>query len=297
MHLCAHNWMRPEPLEHSLRRLRSLGYTSIELAGEPDWYPVEETRALLQKYNIKCWGTVTIQYGTRDLTASDPEQRQATVQYMKDVVALSAALGGEITTIVPGRVGKTAADAGASAEDEWKWVVAGLREVAAFAQKKKIRIGVEPLNRFETHFLNRVDQALVLADAVGFGCGVAFDPFHLALEERDMLAAMRACGSRIVDFHVADNNRRAAGDGSFDWPGIMATLAETGYDGGLAVECMPPIDRSPIGRFGAAQLETEPLDVPAGQLQFIVDHGSAVLSEAYYTQLLKTSAETMRKFI
>ncbi|KAK8005733.1 xylose isomerase domain-containing protein TIM barrel [Apiospora arundinis] len=286
MHLCAHNWMRPEPLEHSLRRLSSLGYTSIELAGEPDWYPVEETRALLQKYNIKCWGTVTIQYGTRDLTASDPEQRQATVQYMKDVVALSAALGGEITTIVPGRVGKTAADAGASAEDEWKWVVAGLREVAAFAQEKKIRIGVEPLNRFETHFLNRADQALALADAVGFGCG-----------ERDMLAAMRACGSRIVDFHVADNNRRAAGDGSFDWTGIMATLAETGYDGGLAVECMPPIDRSPIGRFGAAQLETEPLDVPAGQLQFIVDHGSAVLSEAYYTQLLKTSAETMRKFI
>ncbi|KAK6856389.1 xylose isomerase domain-containing protein TIM barrel [Apiospora arundinis] len=297
MHLCAHNWMRPEPLEHSLRRLSSLGYTSIELAGEPDWYPVEKTCALLQKYNIKCWGTVTIQYGTRDLTASDPEQRQATVQYMKDVVALSAALGGEITTIVPGRVGKTAADAGASAEDEWKWVVAGLREVAAFAQEKKIRIGVEPLNRFETHFLNRVDQALALADAVGFGCGIAFDPFHLALEERDMLAAMRACGSRIVDFHVADNNRRAAGDGSFDWPGIMATLAETGYDGGLAVECMPPIDRSPIGRFGAAQLETEPLDVPAGQLQFIVDHGSSVLSDAYYTQLLKTSAETMRKFI
>lgn len=101
MHLCAHNWMRPEPLEHSLRRLSSLGYTSIELAGEPDWYPVEETRALLQKYNIRCWGTVTIQYGTRDLTAADPAQRRATVQYMKDVVALSAALGGEITTVVP----------------------------------------------------------------------------------------------------------------------------------------------------------------------------------------------------
>ncbi|KAK7973626.1 hypothetical protein PG989_015474 [Apiospora arundinis] len=288
MHLCAHNWMRPEPLEHSLRRLSSLGYTSIELAGEPDWYPVEETRALLQKYNIKCWGTVTIQYGTRDLTASDPEQRQATVQYMKDVVALSAALGGEITTIVPGRVGKTAADAGASAEDEWKWVVAGLREVAAFAQEKKIRIGVEPLNRFETHFLNRADQALALADAVGFGCGVAFDPFHLALEERDMLAAMRACGSRIVDFHVADNNRRAAGTGPSTglalWPRWPRRATTAGW-------------RSPIGRFGAAQLETEPLDVPAGQLQFIVDHGSAVLSEAYYTQLLKTSAETMRKFI
>ncbi|KAK7973531.1 xylose isomerase-like protein [Apiospora saccharicola] len=255
MHLSAHNWMRPEPLEHSLQRLSKLGYTSIELAGEPAWYPVDETRALLQKYNIRCWGTVTIQYGTRDLTSADDEERRATVQYMKDVVALSAALGGEITTVVPGRVGKT------------------------------------------THFLNRVDQALMLADEVGFDCGIAFDPFHLALEERDMLAAMRACEGRIVDFHVADNSRRAAGDGSFDWPAIVKTLAETGYDGGLAVECMPPIDRSPLGRFGAAQLETRPVDVAAGQLQFIVDHGSAVLSDEYYTQLLKTSAETMRRFI
>ncbi|KAK7916826.1 xylose isomerase-like protein [Apiospora marii] len=295
MHLSAHNWMRPEPLEHSLQRLRQLGYTSIELAGEPAWYPVDETRALLQKYNIRCWGTVTIQYGTRDLTSADAGERRATVQYMKDVVALSAALGGEITTVVPGRVGKTVATAGA--EEEWGRVVESLREVAAFAQDQKIRIGIEPLNRFETHFLNRVDQALLLADEVGFGCGIAFDPFHLALEERDLLAAMRACEGRIVDFHVADNSRRAAGDGSFDWPAIMKTLAETGYDGGLAVECMPPIDRSPVGRFGAAQLETKPVDVPAGQLQFIVDHGSAVLSDEYYTQLLKTSAETMRRYI
>ncbi|KAK8023243.1 xylose isomerase domain-containing protein TIM barrel [Apiospora marii] len=214
MHLSAHNWMRPEPLEHSLQRLRQLGYTSIELAGEPAWYPVDETRALLQKYNIRCWGTVTIQYGTRDLTSADAGERRATVQYMKDVVALSAALGGEITTVVPGRVGKTVATAGA--EEEWGRVVESLREVAAFAQDQKIRIGIEPLNRFETHFLNRVDQALLLADEVGFG---------------------------------------------------------------------------------AAQLETKPVDVPAGQLQFIVDHGSAVLSDEYYTQLLKTSAETMRRYI
>ncbi|KAK8074363.1 xylose isomerase domain-containing protein TIM barrel [Apiospora phragmitis] len=295
MHLSAHNWMRPEPLEHSLQRLSKLGYTSLELAGEPAWYPIEETRELLKKYNIRCWGTVTLQYGTRDLTSADAGERRATVQYMKDVVALSAALGGEITTIVPGRVGKTVATA--SAEDEWRWVVASLREVAAFAQEKQIRIGIEPLNRFETHFLNRADQALALADEVGLGCGIAFDPFHLALEECDILAAMRACGGRIVDFHVADHIRLAAGEGSFDWSRLTQTLAETGYDGGLAVECMPPIDRTPVGRFGAAQLETRPLDVPEGQLQFIVDHGSAVLSDEYYTQLLKTSAATMRKFI
>jgi D-psicose/D-tagatose/L-ribulose 3-epimerase len=287
--------MRPEPLEHTLKRIKTLGYTSIELAGEPSLYPIYETRQLLERYNIQCWGTVTIQSGTRDLTAVDPQQRKATIQYMKDVILLCAGLGGKIVTVVPGRVGKLVPTS--TPETEWRWVVDALREVAAFAKEHNVRVGLEPLNRFESHFLNRTDQALALADEVGYDCGIAFDPFHLALEEKDLFAAMRACGSRIVDFHVADNNRLAAGDGSFDWPKIMSVLTEIGYDGGLAVECMPPIDRTPVGNFGSEQLELEDLDVSPEQLQFIIDHGSSVLSDAYYTDLFKRSAETLRPFL
>jgi len=208
---------------------------------------------------------------------------------------MCAELGGKIVTVVPGRVGKIVPTS--TPENEWKWVVEGLREVAALAQEKNVRIGLEPLNRFETYFLNRTDQALALADEVGYGCGIAFDPFHIALEEKDLFAAIRLCGSRIIDFHVADNNRLAAGHGSFDWSKIMSVLAEVGYDGGLAVECMPPIDRTPVGKFGAEQLETEALDVLPEQLQFIIDHGSGVLSDAYYTELLRQSAETIRPFL
>jgi sugar phosphate isomerase/epimerase len=288
--------MRPESLETSLKRLSSLGYSSIELEGEPDLFPIDATRALLAKYNIKCWGAVTIMQGTRDLTAVDPKQRQDTIQYIKDVISLSAALDGQIVTIVPARVGKIVPTS--SPTEEWNWVVEALREVAEFAKTKGIRIGIEPLNRFETYFLNRTDQALALADAVGHDCGIAFDPFHLALEEKDMLDAMRRCGSRIVDFHAADNNRLAAGDGSFNWPEIMTVLRETGYTGALAVECMPPIDRSPVGQFSRNQVEadTKNVDVAPDRLQFIIDHGSALLSDEYYTYLMKRSAETLRPF-
>lgn len=291
--------MRPESLETSLKRLSALGYSSIELEGEPDLFPIDKTRALLAKYNIKCWGAVTIMQGTRDLTATDPQQRRDTIQYIKDVISLSAALGGQIVTIVPARVGKIVPTA--SPEQEWTWVVEALREIAEFAHATTngaIRIGIEPLNRFETYFLNRTDQALALADAVGYNCGIAFDPFHLALEEKDMLDAMRKCGSRIVDFHAADNNRLAAGDGSFNWPEIMGVLRETGYKGALAVECMPPIDRSPVGNFSRNQVEADAknVDVAPDRLQFIVDHGSALLSDEYYTYLLKRSAETLRPF-
>lgn len=98
--------MRPEPLEQTLDRLSSLGYSSVELTGEPDQYPVEETGALLKKYNISCWGTVTIQQGQRDLIAADPQHRRDSINYVKDVIVLSASLGGQIVTVVPGNLGK-----------------------------------------------------------------------------------------------------------------------------------------------------------------------------------------------
>ncbi|CAG9981917.1 unnamed protein product [Clonostachys byssicola] len=294
MHLSTHTWMRPEPLEVTLKRAQSLGYKSIELAGEPTQYPVQETRGLLEKYGIKLWGTVTIQQGKRDLLAVDPQERRDTIQYVKDVVALSAELGGKITTVVPGRVGKIAPTS--PAEIEWKWAVEGLREIAEFAQGKGVKIGLEPLNRFETYFLNRTDQALALAEEVGFDCGIAFDPFHLALEEVDLIAAIKACGPRIVDFHVADHNRLAAGDGSFNWPQIMGALVETGYDGALAMESVPPIDRTPLGKYGKVQSESDTVDVHPDHMQFIIDHGSALLSDVYYTGLLRRTAETLSPF-
>ncbi|CAH0054635.1 unnamed protein product [Clonostachys solani] len=294
MHMSTHTWMRPEPLEVTFKRAQSLGYKTIELAGEPAQYPVQETRELLEKYDLKLWGTVTIQQGKRDLLAVDPQERRDTIQYVKDVVTLSAELGGKITTVVPGRVGKIAPTS--SAENEWKWAVEGLREIAEFAKGKGVKIGLEPLNRFETYFLNRTDQALALAKEVGFDCGIAFDPFHLALEEVDLIAAIKACGPLIVDFHVADHNRLAAGDGNFNWPQIMAALVETGYDGALAMESVPPIDRTPLGKYGQRQSETEAVDVHPDHMQFIIDHGSALLSDVYYTGLLRRTAETLSPF-
>jgi sugar phosphate isomerase/epimerase len=290
MHLSTHNWMRAEPLETTLKRIKRLGYESIEISGEPTQYPSAETKALLKKHGIRCWGAVTLTLGERNLAASDSAQRAQSVAYVKSVVQMVSDLDGEIITIVPATVGKVIPDS--TPENEWGWVRDGLKDVYELATQLGVRMAIEPLNRFETYFINRGDQALAMADAVGPKCGVCLDAFHMNIEETDFLGAIRHVGKRLYDFHAADNNRLAPGQGALDWHAIVRTLKASGYDGALTAEFVAPIDRTPVTPF-RNQLETHPIDISAEQLKFIQDHGSSVLSEEFYTGLAAKTADTL----
>ena len=290
MHLSTHNWMRAEPLETTLNRIKRLGYQGIEISGEPTQYPVGPTRDLLKRHGIRCWGAVTLTLGERNLAARDPDQRAKSVQYVKSVVQMVSELDGEIITIVPATVGKVVPDS--TPENEWAWVRDGLKDVYQLAERLGIRMAIEPLNRFETYFINRADQALAMADAVGHKCGVCLDAFHMNIEERDFLGAIRHTGKRIYDFHAADNNRLAPGQGALDWKAIAQTLKSVGYDGALTAEFVAPIDRTPVTPY-PKQLETNPVNITPEQLKFIQDHGSSLLSEEFYTSLAAKTAETL----
>jgi sugar phosphate isomerase/epimerase len=294
MHLSTHNWMRAEPLEVTLRRIKRLGFESIEISGEPRQYETKAARPLLKQYGIRCWGAVTLTLGERNLAASNPAQRAKSVDYVKSVVTMVKELEGTEITIVPATVGKIVPDS--TPELEWQWVVAGLQEVYAYAVQCGVRMAIEPLNRFETYFLNRADQALRLAQEVGPECGVCLDVFHMNIEEVDMHAAIRKVGKRLVDVHVAENNRLAPGMGNVDWPRLVATLREVGYDGALTMESVAPVDRTPVSPW-PNQVEKNPVDIPPEQLKFIQDHGSSLLSEAFYTMLYETASKTLLPLI
>ena len=161
VHLSMHNWMRAEPLELTLNRLADSGYESIEIRGEPMRYDTKQVLSLLERYGLRCWGSVTMMTSGRDLVHEDPYVRLGTIQYMKDTVRMISELGGAGFCIVPSTVGKL--EPMAPPEQEWAWAVEGLRQVYDVARSLDVRIGVEPLNRFETYFINRHDQALQLA--------------------------------------------------------------------------------------------------------------------------------------
>ncbi|MGI9623661.1 MAG: sugar phosphate isomerase/epimerase family protein [Acidimicrobiales bacterium] len=294
MHLSMHNWMRSEPLDVTLARLKRYGYGSIEIKGEPDQYDTKEVRAQLDHYGLDCWGAVTLTLAERNLCAKDEAQRAATVQYMKDCVTMVKELNGHEITIVPATVGKVEPDG--TPEDEWRWCVDGLKEIHEHASAAGVVMAIEGLNRFETYFINRGDQALALADAVAPDVGVCLDAFHMNIEEVDFLQAIRDVGPRLKDFHIADNNRMAAGMGSLDWPAIVGTLQDIGYDGALTVEFVAPVDRTPANQYPDA-VETNPVDISPEEMQFIIDHGSSLLSEGFYDMLVEKCATTILPLI
>jgi sugar phosphate isomerase/epimerase len=290
-----HNWMRVEPLDRTCERLAQCGYESIEIMGEPEQYADRAAvRATLEKHGIRCWGSVTLMLEDRDLLHPDDAKRAASVRYVRDCVDLVADLGGQEITIVPGLVGKTKPTA--PAEQEWEWAVSGLREIYEHAGPKRVRMALEPLNRFETYFLNRGAQAVALAEEVGEDCGVCLDCFHINIEEADPLAAIRDAGGRLADFHIADSNRMAAGMGHMDWPAIVDQVRSVGYDGALTVEFVPSIDRTPINPYPDA-LETEEVEISEGLAQFIEDHGSDVVNDKFYTWLVQSTADTLLPLI
>ena len=296
MHLSMHNWMRAEPIEVTVARLAKYGYESIEISGEPYIYDTKHVKSVLDEHGIRCWGAVTLMLEERNLVAKDPAQRAASVKYTKDCVTMVKELDGYELTIVPATVGKVVPDG--TPEEEWQWAVESMQEIYAHALKEGVKLAVEPINRFETYFVSRANQAIALAKATGPECGVCLDAFHLNIEEVDPYEAIRAAKGLLVDFHVADTNRFACGWGHWDWAKLVATLKEIGYDGALTVEFVAPVDRTPANPHPTmVETDLSKVDISPEQLKFIIDHGSSILTEEFYSGQVKVCADTLLPLI
>ncbi|WP_048905164.1 sugar phosphate isomerase/epimerase [Pedobacter sp. V48] len=294
MELSIHNWMRSETIETTIRRASGLGYTKLEIAGSPEHYDTNLVRKLLKEYGLTCWGSVTLMLEDRNLLAKDEAQRAKSVQYVKDVVRMVKELDGHMVSVVPGTVGKIVPDG--RPEEEWQWAVESLKVVYEYAEQSGILIGIEPINRFETYFINRGDQALALAQAVGSNCGVCLDTFHMNIEETDMFETIRRAKGKLIGFHVADNNRMAPGMGNLNWSKIIDTLHEVGYNEVLSVEFCSPLDRTPANPYPNS-VDENPIDLSPEQKKFLEDHGSTSVSEEFYTMLTQKSFETLSSLI
>ncbi|MFI1168051.1 sugar phosphate isomerase/epimerase family protein [Streptomyces sp. NPDC020801] len=289
MRLSMHNWMRPEPLEVTVPRLARCGYDAIEISADPRGTDLAATARLLEEHRISCAGGLALFMGGRDLVHEDSFIRQAGFTYLIETIDFVAALGGTFVT-VPCTVGKLVPMA--DAQLEWDWYVSALREAQKHADGHGIRLAIEPLTRYETYLINRADQALRLADEVSETCGICLDIFHMNIEEADWRAAIRSCAGRLVNFHVAENNRLPPGSGAIDWTALLRELLAAGYDGHLSVEFMPALDRTPLSQRQITDAADGSLS--QGMIKWLRDHASGVLPEDLYEAYTAQSADVLR---
>jgi sugar phosphate isomerase/epimerase len=114
----------------------------------------------------------------------------------------------------------------------------GLAEVGGHAAAEGVVLLFEPLNRYENHMVNTLEQGAELIAAAGSpGVRLLADTYHMNIEEDDPCAALRAAAGVLGAVHLSDSNRHQPGMGHVPFGAVLATLAEVGFDGVLSVEC------------------------------------------------------------
>lgn len=226
--------------ERNMARIAALGYDGVELAiREPAAMAVDNLLMLLERYNLAVPAIGTGQaWGEERLSFTDPSAgvRAAAVERACAHVPFASRVGAQI---VIGLLRGVVQD-GVPFEQAMAWLVDALRQVAAVAAKRDVKVCLEPLNRYETGLIHTVAGGLALLDDVGCdNVGLLLDTFHMNIEEPDIAASIRQAGDRLFHFHVADSNRWYPGAGHIDFGEILRALDEAGYDGFISCECLP----------------------------------------------------------
>ena len=122
-------------------------------------------------------------------------------------------------------------------DEEWKRVVGTYHAIEDTLTDTGVTIAIEPLNRFETYFLNTAEDAVRLCDEIGHPqVGILFDTFHANVEEKNIADGYRTVARHLKHVHTCENDRGTPGSGHVDWAGVFRALREIGYDGHLTIE-------------------------------------------------------------
>jgi len=171
-----------------------------------------------------------------NLCSDKADERKAGVEQIKKMVDITAEMGGDtVAGPIYSPVGLLTRKA--RTEEEWKWCAEGLKAAADHAEKAKIMLAIEPLNRFETYVFNIQADAVRMCKEVGSPClKVQADTFHGNIEEKDTAKAIRASGAMIGHFHASENDRGVPGTGQVKWKEVFAALKDINYSRWISIE-------------------------------------------------------------
>lgn len=174
----------------------------------------------------------------RDLIHEDKAIQKSGVDYIRHCIDAAATVGApNVVGPLYSAVGRTWQQTSDERKRDLDVLVGHLRELGKYAADKGVNLCVEPLNRFETSFINLAEQAIEVVDRVDSpAVKVMLDTFHMNIEERSLGDAIRAAGKRLAHVHTCENDRGAPGSGHVPWQEVAKALKDIGYQGPLVIE-------------------------------------------------------------
>ena len=216
--------------------IRSWGFDGVELFLSPqEPADIPAIRRMLENNQLECT-TCSVLPRECHLVSPQPEVRGRGVEFLKRCVDRTAELGASLVC-GPMYAGLGVMTGCRRTPEEWNWAVEGLREVAQHAKKRQVTVCLEPLNRFETYFLNTLEDAARLVNDIGApNVKIHFDTFHANIEEKNPAEALRLVAKELGHVHVSENDRGIPGTGHNDWQGVLKALKAMRYKGWMTIE-------------------------------------------------------------
>ncbi len=219
-----------------LPEIKRHGFDGIEVSMfRPADFALDDIRQGIAENHLECTICSVIPQGL-SVISDDPSVRQKTRVHLEDCIKTTAEVGAQIIAgplyspvgYLPGRR-RTA--------DEWKWAVECYQSLGPVLARHNVTIAIEPLNRFETYFLNTAADAVALCDQINHpNVGILFDTFHANIEEKNIGQAYRTVARHLKHVHTCENDRGIPGSGHVEWKDVFQALRDIRYDGWLTIE-------------------------------------------------------------
>ena len=216
--------------------IKEHGFDGIEVSlFRPVDFAAADIRRGLRENALECT-VCSVLTGGLSVISEDAAVRRDTLSHMKDCVKATADVGAGLIAgplyspvgYLPGRR-RTA--------DEWNWAVECYQQLGPVLESHGVEVAIEPLNRFETYFLNTAEDAVALCEAIHQPrVGILFDTFHANIEEKNLGHAFRKVGPHLKHVHTCENDRGIPGSGHVEWNDVFEALRAVNYDRWLTIE-------------------------------------------------------------
>jgi len=234
-------WVSPlttQDLERLAPHVAELGFDWIEVPIEGlNDFDYARAAEVIRENNLGV--SVVLAMGPdRDLIHPDASIRENGAAYIRHVIDAAHTIGAtNVVGPIYSAVGRTWQQTPEERKRDMDILIPTLKSLASYAQDRGVVLCLEPLNRFETSFINLASQAIEVVDSVGSpSLQIMLDTFHMNIEEPSLGDAIRAVGPRLRHVHTCENDRGTPGSGHVPWNEVAQALKDIKYEGPLVIE-------------------------------------------------------------